>query len=171
SSISFHSQKSAGFTPISKELIHISSLIETKANDLFQIMFKSLRTITESQKIARNQSLQKKFFQDYNKRSDRNYDLTHLENKILSDYNNKRDKLKEDFQIQFQSFQKIIRETIKLCKNTRPIVFSVKIESVYIEGNEGAFDELSKELSDFISKIEDLLKRIENLNQRLLEGN
>lgn len=171
SKISFHTKKPAGFTPIAVELIKISSLIEFKANELFKIMYDSLQIITESQKIARNQSFQEKFFLESRKQNVIKYNFEMLENKILSQYNGKRDEFNEHFHIQFQSFQKIIKETIKLCKNTRPIVFSVKIESVYVEGNEGVFDELSNELSNFISKIESLLKKIDELNQNLLEGN
>ena len=146
--ISYHTKKSTGFTPISVELIRISALIEEKASQLFLIMFESLRIITEEAKVSRNKALQEKIFFQYDE---------------------KVDELKKSFHIQFTSFRSIIKETIKLCKNSRPIVFSVKIESVYIENHQAAFDELSVELSNFISKIESILKKIELLNLELIE--
>ena len=138
--ISYNTKKSTGFTPISVELIRISALIEEKASQLFLIMFESLRIITEEAKFSRNKALQEKFFREY----------------------------KSQFG-ERKSFRSIIKETIKLCKNSRPIVFSVKIESVYIENHQAAFDELSVELSNFISKIESILKKIELLNLELIE--
>ncbi len=168
--ISYHTKKSTGFTPISVELIRISALIEEKASQLFLIMFESLRIITEEAKVSRNKALQEKFFREYKSEfGERKFELTHLEKKIFFQYDEKVDELKKSFHIQFTSFRSIIRETIKLCKNSRPIVFSVKIESVYIENHQAAFDELSVELSNFISKIESILKKIELLNLELIE--
>ncbi|MBK7057149.1 MAG: hypothetical protein KBF99_20685 [Leptospiraceae bacterium] len=168
--ISYNTKKSTGFTPISVELIRISALIEEKASQLFLIMFESLRIITEEAKFSRNKALQEKFFREYKSQfGERKFDLTHLEKKIFSQYDEKVDELKKSFHIQFTSFRSIIKETIKLCKNSRPIVFSVKIESVYIENHQAAFDELSVELSNFISKIESILKKIELLNLELIE--
>ena len=170
SNISFHTKKSAGFTPISVELIRISSLIEEKANQLFEIMFVSLKMITEDQKIRRNKALQEKFFIQYNSLSDnKKFDFSDLEKNIFYNYDSKILELKKNFHLQFNNFRSIIKETIKLCKNSRPIVFSVKIESVYIEDQQGLFDELSVELSNFISQIESLLKKIEELNVELIE--
>ena len=168
--ISYNTKKSTGFTPISVELIRISALIEEKASQLFLIMFESLRIITEEAKVSRNKALQEKFFREYKSQfGERKFDLSHLEKKIFSQYDEKVDELKKSFHIQFSSFRSIIKETIKLCKNSRPIVFSVKIESVYIENHQAAFDELSVELSNFISKIESILKKIELLNLELIE--
>ena len=146
--ISYHTKKSTGFTPISVELIRI----------------------TEEAKVSRNKALQEKFFREYKSEfGERKFELTHLEKKIFFQYDEKVDELKKSFHIQFTSFRSIIKETIKLCKNSRPIVFSVKIESVYIENHQAAFDELSVELSNFISKIESILKKIELLNLELIE--
>ncbi|HRG47536.1 MAG TPA: hypothetical protein PLX69_19640 [Leptospiraceae bacterium] len=168
--ISYNTKKSTGFTPISVELIRISALIEEKASQLFLIMFESLRIITEEAKVSRNKALQEKFFREYKSQfGERKFELSHLEKKIFSQYDEKVDELKKSFHIQFTSFRSIIKETIKLCKNSRPIVFSVKIESVYIENHQAAFDELSVELSNFISKIESILKKIELLNLELIE--
>ena len=168
--ISYHTKKSTGFTPISVELIRISALIEEKASQLFLIMFESLRIITEEAKVSRNKALHEKFFREYKSQfGERKFELSHLEKKIFSQYDEKVDELKKSFHIQFTSFRSIIKETIKLCKNSRPIVFSVKIESVYIENHQAAFDELSVELSNFISKIESILKKIELLNLELIE--
>lgn len=168
--ISFDTKKAAGFNPISVELIRISSLIEDKANQLFLIMFESLRIITEDQKVHRNKKLQEKFFREYNsKLSERKFDFTNLEKKVFSNYDGRVSELKMNFHKEFNSFRAIIKETIKLCKNSRPIVFSVKIESVYIENHKDVFDELSVELSNFITQIETILKRIEHMNLDLIE--
>ena len=98
--INYNTKKSTGFTPISVELIRISALIEEKASQLFLIMFESLRIITEEAKFSRNKALQEKFFREYKSQfGERKFDLTHLEKKIFSQYDEKVDELKKSFHI------------------------------------------------------------------------
>ena len=61
--------KTSGLSTISEELIHISNLLEKKANQLFLILHESIHLSTTERKLARNHSLQNKFFQDYSNRT------------------------------------------------------------------------------------------------------
>lgn len=167
SNITSENGKTSGFSTISKELIHISSLLEEKANELFLILHESIQLSTKERKLARSQSLQNKFFHDYSSRENQKFDLNEIEFSISSKYNSELENIRTKFLTRFESLKSIVKEANKLCKYSKPIVFSVKIESAYVGENIEVFTQLADELANSITKIEIKLIQIENLNLEL----
>lgn len=156
--------KTSGFSSISGELIHLSGLLENKANELFLILHESIQLSTRERKLARNQSLQNKFFSEYSQNTDSKFDLKEIESAIFFKYNAERNNIKDNFANRFNSLKAIVLEASKLCKYSKPIVFSVKIESAYIGESLDVFTQLADELAESIGKIETELKQIQTLN-------
>lgn len=159
--------KTSGLSTISEELIHISNLLEKKANQLFLILHESIHLSTTERKLARNHSLQNKFFQDYSNRDNQKFNLREIESYISSKYNDELENIRAKISTRFESLKPIIQEANKLCKYAKPIVFSVKIESAYLGENIKVFTQLAEELANSIVKIEMELKQIQNLNIEL----
>ena len=135
--------KTSGLSTISEELIHISNLLEKKANQLFLILHESIH------------------------RDNQKFNLREIESYISSKYNDELENIRAKISTRFESLKPIIQEANKLCKYAKPIVFSVKIESAYLGENIKVFTQLAEELANSIVKIEMELKQIQNLNIEL----
>lgn len=173
-SISFGIEKNSGFSAISSELINISKDFEHKAEDLFHILYESIQLITKERKLLRNRIFHEKILNS-NKSNANNikFNSDEISNRIFIKSNNELNKITSKFTNNNIKLKKIVIEAGKLCKYSKPIIFSVKIESAYLGKHLKVFTQLADELTESITKIESELKEIQikNILLQNLEGN
>lgn len=166
SNITLESGHFSALGTIASELINISEQFEKKSNELFHILYDSIQLATKERKLIRNLTLHEKFL--VSSRSNENQmQIKDISDTIHWKYDSELKKMEDNFIEKYLSLKKIVTEAIKLCKYSKPIVFSVKVESVYVGKQLDVFAQLAEELSSSILKIETHLKNIQALNQEL----
>lgn len=156
----FKSDNVFGFAPISFELINFSHVIEKKAEDLFELVYRALRIITEDLKMKKNLKLQEKYLKSHpNERES----FLRFEKELFLKYKQEEENHQKELQTYMVKLLNLSHETLKICKNSKPIIISVKIESAYIGHHIELFSQMADDLSNFIHDIESMLLKIQSL--------
>lgn len=147
---------SQGFSAVAFELIDFSNLLEEQSQKLNISMNQILLDSTEERKLKRRAMLHHKaMIQSHSLKSQIEANGRNTENNLHFIFN-----WKKNISAEIEILNKILRDTLKICKKGRFIMMCIKIESAYIQNDKEIYRQLSSDVSNALEDTERILKEV-----------